>query len=1069
MQRLTDLTKGLVGLLATFILLIGVPVGLIITVGWPLPTRWPGLDTVSRHLASGDIPDTFIIKFIAVIIWIAWAQLIIATVSEYLSILGGKVTARTPAMPGVRLLAAKLATWTSLVISAVAPITPVAAAPLHSVAPVVEIPQALPFGTIHGGDTTQTEMGESRAVAEERYRTVRGDTWWDISEQLMGDGMRWDEIRTMNLDTRMPDGETITSSTDTVKPGWFLVVPLAANLPENQTQASDDLSSDTTDPSDGTNAEVTVEKGDHFWATSKEALAEAWGREPTNAELTPYWLEMVAANEDRLLPPEDPNLIYPDQVFLLPDMHSNPDLAVDLNGSSVLDPPFSSAAIPALEPLNDVESTGSPEAETPVSEESSLPVQPEQREPSTIPTAPPRAIESPSSPQEDAGLGDFVEDAKPIVAVAAGIGLLGAMLAFTLRRLRGIQAARRRPGTTIDAPDDEAAEFEQRIRSISTDGEDVRYIAAANSYLSHILEEAATPIPSVIAVRAGQFGLEFLLDEPCEPIMGFHAATPDKTAWRLNADLDVRMMEGKVVGDSHPFAPALCVVGSTEAGSLLVDLEQLGAVSIEGDPKDVANFQRGLLASVCVAPWATECEIVTLGVDGLSGEHLSRATTPDDPAAWAEATAITMRQIASNLDRSPYEERIGHGTVYHPTIVFVGPDESLAGVAQHLAPVAELAHAPLVVVSAHPLASEYRFPLESGSGTLEPLGLTFQPVSLDPAELAAVDRLVANASDTATSPPTDDWANEIAGSDEVNVNGSSETNGVASINGKSATLKGANGSSVMVEEATQDPSKETMEAIEEILRPRPVEVTILGRHPRIVGLDGEVTAKIEAIITYLAFHREVAGQRLRDEFWPGSTSRQACDNAIGRARALLGVGKDGESRLVTLRATHSYAVSDDVGLDWHRVERLAAAAKGQGPADEAAYLDAACELIEGRVAADARPANYGWLLREPTIYTLVETTLVDAAHRRGELALVVGDVERANWAARKGLTVVEGQEAMYRMKMEAEAEAGNIDGVKAAYREAQRAAESYGYDHEVQPETQALFERLSVLHREPAP
>ncbi|MCP5068397.1 MAG: hypothetical protein GY946_17695, partial [bacterium] len=38
---------------------------------------------------------------------------------------------------------------------------------------------------------------------------------------------------------------------------------------------------------------------------------------------------------------------------------------------------------------------------------------------------------------------------------------------------------------------------------------------------------------------------------------------------------------------------------------------------------------------------------------------------------------------------------------------------------------------------------------------------------------------------------------------------------------------------------------------------------------------------------------------------------------------------------------------------------------------------------------------------------------------------------------------------------------GDLDGVNAAYRQAQRAAESYGFDEEVQPETQALFEKLT--------
>ncbi|MEZ5374884.1 MAG: hypothetical protein R2733_00135, partial [Acidimicrobiales bacterium] len=63
---------------------------------------------------------------------------------------------------------------------------------------------------------------------------------------------------------------------------------------------------------------------------------------------------------------------------------------------------------------------------------------------------------------------------------------------------------------------------------------------------------------------------------------------------------------------------------------------------------------------------------------------------------------------------------------------------------------------------------------------------------------------------------------------------------------------------------------------------------------------------------------------------------------------------------------------------------------------------------------------------------------------------------------RKGLTIVEGQESLYRMRMQAAYEAGDRDGIVQAFHEAQRAAESYGYAEEVQPETQALFEQLTA-------
>ena len=740
----------------------------------------------------------------------------------------------------------------------------------------------------------------------------------------------------------MPDGATITASSETVKPGWLLRVPLGANLPATATQpATDTPPREVSETAD----EVVVVEGDHFWSIAKHSLADAWGRQPTDIEMTPYWVELVAANEDRLLPPGDPDLIYPGQTFVIPAPPPNPDVDVDLNGTEVLDPPE------AISERESIETTNTTPDSTLAPADAAWPTLGAQ---DVVPSRPLPSASQPAAENLADGesvLDDVVDVAKPVAAVAGGVALLGGTLLYTLRRLRRIQAARRRPGTTIDPPEDEAAEFEQRIRAISTNGEDARYIAAANDYLSYALEKTSTPIPSLVAARAGHFGLELLLDEPCEPVEGFVASGTDQTTWRLDPDLEVAMMEKAVKGDPHPFAPALCVVGSTEAGELLLDLEQLGAVAIEGDTDQVADFQRGLLASVCVAPWATHCEIIAIGIKGLTGDHLSRATIPDDPNSWADQTADQMSGIAAALDRSPYQERVDHGTVYHPTIVFVGPDESLAGIAEHLAQVAELAYSPLALVSAHPLAGEYRIQLEPDNATLEPTGIAFRPVSLEAAELAAVDHLVTNASDRTTSPPADEWADDIAKADtddQVADNGAA-ANGAESSSTEAVpeteppeSVVDTNGSEPELEAVTAEPSEATVKAIKKILRPKTIEVRILGRRPVVEGLDGEVTPKIEAIIAYLAFHREVVGRRLRDDFWPGSPGRQGCDNAIGRARTLLGMNRSGEPRLVTLRATNSYQMGDDVGVDWHRAQALIDAAKGQAPVEEVAYLDAAC-------------------------------------------------------------------------------------------------------------------------------
>lgn len=62
----------------------------------------------------------------------------------------------------------------------------------------------------------------------------------------------------------------------------------------------------------------TVDEGESFWSIAEEALTATLGRAPTDAEIDPYWRALIAANRDRLVLPDDPDVIHPGQVFELP-------------------------------------------------------------------------------------------------------------------------------------------------------------------------------------------------------------------------------------------------------------------------------------------------------------------------------------------------------------------------------------------------------------------------------------------------------------------------------------------------------------------------------------------------------------------------------------------------------------------------------------------------------------------------------------------------------------------------------------------------------------------------------
>jgi len=64
----------------------------------------------------------------------------------------------------------------------------------------------------------------------------------------------------------------------------------------------------------------TVEPGQCFWSIAQAQLERAWSREPTVAEIVPYWQRLIAANRAVLGDPHNADLVFPGQVFTLPQV-----------------------------------------------------------------------------------------------------------------------------------------------------------------------------------------------------------------------------------------------------------------------------------------------------------------------------------------------------------------------------------------------------------------------------------------------------------------------------------------------------------------------------------------------------------------------------------------------------------------------------------------------------------------------------------------------------------------------------------------------------------------------------
>jgi hypothetical protein len=65
--------------------------------------------------------------------------------------------------------------------------------------------------------------------------------------------------------------------------------------------------------------EVTVQPGDNFWRLAENRLRELIGREPSDSEVAPSWVNVVEANRHSIRS-GNPDLIFPGEVVLLPDL-----------------------------------------------------------------------------------------------------------------------------------------------------------------------------------------------------------------------------------------------------------------------------------------------------------------------------------------------------------------------------------------------------------------------------------------------------------------------------------------------------------------------------------------------------------------------------------------------------------------------------------------------------------------------------------------------------------------------------------------------------------------------------
>jgi DNA-binding SARP family transcriptional activator/nucleoid-associated protein YgaU len=1067
-----DTAKAAMRLVGGVALLAGIPLALVMTVGWPLPRVVPAFDELREAFDRRGVPTEVLVKTLAVIMWAAWAQLVIGVVIETIAAARGRQARRAPLLPGLQLLARQFVASAALVMSLLGPLRPAnaAAAPLshledihHELTPAPAPPPipAPPVTSPHDSPTGD-------------YVVQRGDSYWGLAREHLGDGSRWRDMRDANVGRTVAPGRVIGAQDDDLRPGWSIRLPVTGAAPASKPAANTRKSAPLAGASDGpisqpvtrtepgpavaepaAAGEVTVVVGDDFWQIAERELSERLGRAPTTEEIAPYWRQLVEANRTRLAPPGDPNLIYPGQHFVTPPVAGSPPASAGPPPTPSAPPARPSAPVPPPPPVQDppappASSAAAPPASSaPAPPASSAPA-PRAEEPVPAPpagadatrpgdggpvpetTAPPdpgqpRAPTSPAPPPPPTESGDTVSElVRPVGLAGGGVALAG--LVLLLDRRRRAQQRHRRRGRRIAVPPPRLAHSETELRA----GADI----AAARLVDVALRAAAagcgsTGLPALRWVEGSADSVLLVLASPASPPPGFSAASTDR--WRTAvppAEL------ARFAGGAASPAPTLVPVGVADDGAdLLVELEASGVATVSG-PVDLATgFLRGLAVAAATVPWSEQPQVILAGMSGelCALPWVTASPSLTDALETAEAHAERTAAALQSTQAATTAQARAAGAVpdaWDPLVVLSACEPHELD-DRRLTTLAERPHHAVAVVTppGAAAATGRSFVLdEAGLLRIDGVDATAHARLLDETDARVVVEVLDIAARLDDTPPAEDMPTP---------------------RGAPAETKPAAGPGCL--ETLRDELDVVVRVLGEV---EAVRIGAAGTEER---LTPERQKGLEAL-TYLAL-RESAVDRedLEITLFPtGANATKTFHNTVSAARRLIG------DDLFPPSTGGRYELSERVVTDYGLFCDLVARAEDIDDVTRAAaMLQEALGLVRGEPFTGVG-RSYGWVSSHRG---MIVAQVVDAAEELAEVRLATGDWRSAEWAARQGLLAFPCDERMYRLLMRTAAAAGNVSGVQRAFRELcdMVADPDSGVEPEdtIHPETVALLEQLT--------
>lgn len=635
------------------------------------------------------------------------------------------------------------------------------------------------------------------------------------------------------------------------------------------------------------------------------------------------------------------------------------------------------------------------------------------------------------------------QDHDGLVRTVGGVGaVLAAGLTAVLTVRRAHRQRRRRPGDRLAAasPADRAAETELRQ---AADPDAVAFVDRTLRDLAESLARTGRGLPSVRAARLTPSDLELYLAAPGElppPFVG----TAHGGVWTVNRASSGAPADHRPGGGPAPYPSLVSVGHDGDDGLVLLDLEHLGSLVVDGPPDLVRSAITAMAAELATSRWADDLRISVVGGNGWADLGLLQTgrvrMVTDVDALLAELT------VRASDDRLLLAAAGVHGlgaarasrlaeAAWTPEILVIAeplPEDQWRRLETLIVTAPRVAVA--AVIGGHGAASGWalrmRGTVSDPIAVLEPVGVPLRPQLLDDATRARVRELVLAADSTASEPPE--------------ARGSTQPTRPA---GQPPDVPAA---------TEQPPSSDSARAESRSALPGSApRLLMLGR----VGVEHTAElveptklGQLTELAMFIALNPGCDTDAIDEAIWPGSgVTRTTRGTAISKLRRWLGTDATGASLLP--RTEGGYTFLPNVRSDWQEWRELLPEGPARATTTE---LRAALALVRGRPFSGRGRRRYAWV---DHIAQEMISGIVDACHELAMRALVDGDPSEALRVALLGLSVEPGVELLWRDRLKAELSIGDRSTVLESISRLRSTADELGGD--LEPETEELIERIT--------